>query len=104
MAKELPVVCSLDVTGLEQRLASIAEIGTAALISRYADGPRQVLRFRSSRETREGLERVVAAEAECCAFLDLSLREEGDELLLSVSAPEAGQTTADAFAAAFDSR
>jgi hypothetical protein len=37
------------------------------------------------------LEEVVAAEARCCPFLDLSIRSEDSELVLTISGtPEAG--------------
>jgi hypothetical protein len=101
MPKELPVVCSLDAGDLEQRLAAIGEIGAESLIDRRQDGERHLLRFRSDPRTRERLEDIVRAERECCAFLDLLLEDEGDYVVLSVAAPEAGQATADGFAMAF---
>jgi hypothetical protein len=101
MPKELPVVCSLDAGDLEQRLAAIGEIGVRSLVGRHQEGGRHTLRFRPDSETRERLEEIVDAEKRCCAFLDLSLREDCCHLILSVAAPEAGQTTADGFAMAF---
>jgi hypothetical protein len=101
MTKELPVVCSLGAGDLEQRLAAIAEIGAESLIDHQRESERHLLRFRSDPRTRERLEGIIAAEAECCAFLDLSLEQDGDDLVLAVAAPEAGQQTADGFAMAF---
>lgn len=101
MTKELPVVCSLGAGDLAQRLAAIAEIGAASLIDQRKEGERHLLRFRSDPLTRERLEGIIAAEAECCAFLDLSLEQDGEDLVLAVAAPESGQHTADAFAMAF---
>jgi ribosomal protein S18 acetylase RimI-like enzyme len=102
MAKDLPVVCSLGAGDLEQRLATIAEIGRRSLLDREVEAGRHLLRFRSDPQTRLQLEGVVAAEAECCAFLALSLKEDGEDLVLSIAAPEAGQATADGFAMAFE--
>lgn len=101
MAQELPVVCSLGAGDLEQRLAAIGEIGAESLLYRRRDGGRHLLRFRSDARTRERLEGIVRAERECCAFLDLELTEGCCDLTLRVAAPEAGQATADGFAAAF---
>jgi hypothetical protein len=101
--QDLPVVCSLGAGDLEQRLAAIAEIGAESLIDREVDGTRHRLRFRSDPRTRQSLEGIVAAEAECCAFLDLSLEDDGGSLVLSIAAPEDGQATADGFAEAFAS-
>lgn len=101
MTERTPIACSLGASDLRQRLDEIAEIGADSLIERDADGGRHLLRFRSDPETRRRLETIVAAEAECCSFLELSLEEQGGELVLSVSAPEDGQSVADELAAAF---
>lgn len=104
MAQDLPIVCSLGASDLEQRLAAIAELGAESLINHRQDGGRHLLRFRSDTRTRERLEAIIRAERECCAFLDLSLADEGDYVVLSVAALEAGQATADGFAMAFGAR
>lgn len=101
MPADKPVACSLGAGGLEQRLAAIAEVGADSLIDRSAEGGRHLLRFRSDTTTRRRLEDIVAAEAECCSFLDLSLVEEGNELVLSIAAPGDGQAIADELAGAF---
>jgi hypothetical protein len=104
MVEELPVVCSLGAGDLEARLAEIGAVGAASLLDRRREGERHLLRFRADRRTRERLEAIVGAEAECCAFLELSLVEGCCDLTLTVAAPEAGQSTADAFALAFAAR
>lgn len=102
MDKENPVACSLPASNLERRLADIAEIGADSLIDRHEDGGRHLLRFRRGATTCRRLEAIVAAEAECCSFLELSLSKEDDELVLSIEAPETAQAIADELAAAFD--
>lgn len=101
MANDTPMTCSLDAGNLEHRLNAIAEIGKKSLVSREADGDRHLLRFRADEDSRRQLEAIVVAEAECCAFLDLSLSEESGELILSVAAPENAQALADGLATAF---
>jgi hypothetical protein len=101
MTEALPIACSLGASDLERRLTAIAEIGAKSLLGRETDGKRHLLRFRSDAETRQRLEGIVAAEAECCSFLDLTLEEDGSELVLTVAAPEDGQAVADELAAAF---
>jgi hypothetical protein len=101
MTEGTPIACSLSASDLRQRLDEIAEVGANSLIERSADGEPHLLRFRSDPETRRRLEAIVTAEAKCCSFLDLSLAEEGGELVLSVSAPEDGEPIADELAAAF---
>lgn len=102
MTKALPIACSLDAGDLKGRLATIAEIGAASLLGREVDRGRHLMRFRSNAETRRRLEEIVAAEAECCSFLDLTLEERSGDLVLSVAAPKDGQAVADELAAAFD--
>lgn len=104
MTDEDPVACSLDAGALEQRLAAIAEIGADSLISRHAEDGRHMLRFRADTATRNRLEEIVAAEAECCSFLDLSLDQEADGLVLSIATPRDAQALADGLAGAFASR
>ena len=103
MAEETPIACSLEADDLQRRLAAIAELGAESLIAREADGGRHLLRFRAEPETRRRLEAIVAAEAECCSFLELSLQERGEELVLSIAAPRGGRPIADELAAAFAS-
>jgi hypothetical protein len=102
MNEELPIACSLGAGDLKQRLAAIAAIGSASLRDRETDGGRHLLRFGADEATRRRLEEIVAAEAECCSFLDLILEERGSELVLSIAAPQDGQAVADELAAAFD--
>lgn len=101
MTDALPIACSLSAGDLKQRLAAIAEIGEESLVDHETDDGRHLLRFRSDAETRKRLEEIVAAEAECCSFLDLALGERGGELILSLAAPQEGQAVADELAAAF---
>jgi len=101
MTEGTPIACSLDASELQERLREIAEVGATSLIERSTEGDRHLLRFRSDAETHRRLEAIVAAEAKCCSFLDLSLEERGGELILTVGAPENGQPIADELAAAF---
>ncbi len=101
MTNDNPVACSLGADELQQRLAAIAEIGASSLISREIQGNRQVLRFRASQSARRRLEGIVAAEAECCSFLDLALSVDRAELVLSIAAPKDAQAVADELAKAF---
>lgn len=101
MTEGTPIACSLGASDLRARLNQIAAVGADSLIKRGADGDRHLLRFRSTEETRRRLEAIVAAEAKCCSFLDLSLAEQGGELVLSIGASEDGRPVADELAAAF---
>lgn len=101
MTEGAPITCSLGASDLRHRLNEIAEVGAKSLIERDIDGDRRLLHFRSDEETRRRLEAIVAAEAKCCSFLNLSLEDRGDVLVLSVSAPKEGRQVADELAATF---
>ena len=101
MTEAAPIACSLSATELQHRLNEIAAVGAESLIERSADGDRHLLRLRSTEETHRRLEAIVAAEAKCCSFLNLSLEARDDGLVLSISAPKDGQPVADELAGAF---
>lgn len=81
---DLPIACLLDAAGLQVRQRELAALGRRSLISsERAPSGGAVLRFRDDDWTRAELERVVAAESECCPFLDLGLVE-GETLELRI--------------------
>ena len=87
MPRELPIACSLDAAALRAREAELAELGRSLISVGEPDGSRIVLRFTVDDRTRERLDRFVAAEAECCPFLQLTVRDEG-ALELTVDGPQ----------------
>ncbi len=101
MTDSQPVACSLGADDLQQRLAEIAAVGGDSLIGRRLADGRHVLRFRADAATRARLDEIVAAEADCCSFLDLALVDSDGELVLAISAPDDAQPVADDLALAF---
>lgn len=87
MPSDLPIACSLSASEMSGRMAEIASLGRAAIVSADADGTHAVLRFRADHDIRRRLATVVAAEAECCAFLDLHLHDEPDATVLTIDGP-----------------
>jgi hypothetical protein len=89
--KELPIACSLQPGELAARQSELAWAGSRGLLS--VDRPDErhaVLRFENDPETGVALERIVAAEGECCPFLSLKVSE-GDAIQLEIDGPaEAG--------------
>jgi hypothetical protein len=101
LTEAIPIACSLGAGDLEQRLAAIAKIGADSLVGHETEGSRHLLRFRADAATRRRLEEIVAAEARCCSFLDLTLEDRDGEPVLSVEAPQDAQAVADELAATF---
>jgi len=85
VGSDRPIACSLSAADLSARLAEMKRLGRDALLSADGEG---TLRFRSDTETRARLEAIVAAEAECCPFLDMHLREKAGALVLEIRAAQ----------------
>lgn len=85
------IACSLNPTDLAQRRE---EMRAVPLL-----GARAELRF--GRESRTELERIVAAEARCCSFLAMELRDDGEELVLTVDAPKGAEAVLGGMVEAF---
>ncbi len=101
MPEERSIACSLGAADLTARLDLIAAIGAESLISHDTEGDTQLLRFRRDDGVRRSLENVIAAEARCCPFLDMEIREGAGELVLVIAAPDEGAPVAAELAAAF---
>ena len=85
--RELPIACSLDAAALPAREAELARLGGSLISVTSGEGPPVVLRFKPDRGTRAELDRIVAAEAECCPFLRMTVRE-GEALELTIDGPD----------------
>lgn len=104
MSSELPIACSLRADEMPARLAEMAAIGRSALLDVEHDATSATLRFRPSDRIRARLAGIVAAETECCGFLDLEVRQEADALVLVMSAPPDAKAVLDDLVAAFGRR
>lgn len=85
MPTEIPIACSLSEAERPERAALLERLG-AELLSVEARGSAAALVFSSARA--DDLESFVASESSCCPFFDLDITEAGDEITLSVGAPE----------------
>lgn len=101
MTRPLAIACTLSAADLEARAAELRAVGGDGLLDVSEGEGRAVLRFRPDPALRERLEAVVAAEAECCAFLDLRLDHQADATVLAISAPGGGGELVHGLAAAF---
>lgn len=87
MPAELPIACSLTATELPARLAEITTLGRDALIDVLHEPGHAELRFAAGDGARAGIEAIVRAEAQCCAFLNMDVRDEPGLVVLSITAP-----------------
>src|SRR4051812_49627316 len=101
MSTELPIACSLSATHLPVRRAQMAELGRDALVGAAIAGARAELRFKGASSVRARVERFVAAEGECCAFLTMRVEETPGEMRLTIDAPEGAEPVLEELVAAF---
>ena len=101
MTPETPIACSLNATQLRTRLDEMSALGQDALLRTDPDG---TMHFRSDKATRERLEAVIEAEAQCCSFLHFELGEDRDTVTLTVVAPEGAEPVAHDLTAAFEAK
>jgi hypothetical protein len=96
-----PIACTLDPRRMPQRGDEIRRLGRDGLLATEPGERSVTLRFRSEPAIREQLDRIVAAESACCAFLDFALEEEPGATVLTIEAPEGGEWAAHGLAYLF---
>jgi hypothetical protein len=102
MSTDLPIACSLNATDLPVRRAQIAALGRDALVAARIEGRRAELRFDDRPGVRDRVERFVAAEGECCAFLTMGVEDAPDEIRLTIEAPLGAELVLAELVAAFE--
>ena len=98
MPRPLPIACTLSPADAAQRAGEWRRLAAAALVERERSPGRALLRFRDVDEVEPALRRLVEAERECCAFLDLRLGRDSDTLTLEISGPPQADPILDSFA------
>jgi hypothetical protein len=91
MPDELPIACSLGAAALPVRQAQMAGLGRDALVEAHVDRTHAELRFAAGLGVRERVQRLVAAERECCSFLTMLVDAAPDEVRLTIDAPEGAE-------------
>jgi hypothetical protein len=93
--REIPsaqtLACTLDPAQMQQRGDDLRALGRAGLAAVERGERRVTLRFRPDPAIRERVERIVAAESRCCAFLDFTLADEEDATVVTIAAPDGGE-------------
>jgi hypothetical protein len=83
-----PLSCSLNGDELFDRIEAWRELVQRAT-SRGVEGDRVVAVYPNDAQLLGRLRELIAAEAECCAFLRFSLEETPDAILTELRLPEA---------------
>jgi hypothetical protein len=89
-----PIACTLIEGDFRDRLAWIAEVTRDAL--RGYERADLTLKLRYARAAVQRVQEMVRKERACCAFLTFEMREQADEMWLTIKAPEEARPTADA--------
>ena len=97
MPTEVPIACTLGGSDRRARAVAIRELGDRALVGLEANDRRARLRFHGERERVEAL---VAAESQCCAFLQFAIARDGEETEVEIRTPEGGESLLRALVAA----
>jgi hypothetical protein len=94
---ERPIACTLTPEGMTARLALIDALAADGLLDRTATGTGLRVRLRDAPEIEQRTRELVAAESQCCAFLDFALAREGGDLVLDIHGPADARPVIDLF-------
>ena len=84
--ESVAIACTLDPQAIGARLADISRLTKEHLLSHRLGG--RTLRLTYDRAAVKEVERIVALERECCAFLDLRVDLAADGVELTITAPD----------------
>jgi hypothetical protein len=90
---ETPIACTLNIGDYKERLAKIAALTRDALRSFERD--ELTLRLTYDAAAADRVREMVSRERACCAFLTLALHEEGEKIVVTISAPEEARVAAE---------
>lgn len=90
---DLPIVCMLTGAGFRERARWLQELVRDGLLRHERDDLTLALHYRA--EVRDRVLRMVARESECCAFLQFETCDRGDEVDVTVGAPESARPVVD---------
>jgi hypothetical protein len=92
-AGETPIACTLTAGDYKERLGQIAALARDSLRSHERNGLVLILRYDVA--AADQVRDMVRRERDCCAFLTLTGCEDGDEIVVTVSAPEEAEAAAE---------
>lgn len=83
-----PIACTLGPDGMTARLARIDALAADGLLERTPTESGVRVRLLDRPDIEQRTHELVAAESQCCAFLDFDVRRENGDLVLDISGPE----------------
>ena len=89
-----PIACTLQPRSYQERLAWLARLARDGLLGMSRDDLRLELRYAPG--VADQVREMVAKEQACCAFLNFELSESGEDVRLTITAPERARDVADA--------
>lgn len=92
------IACTLDSSDFKGRVASIRDLASQHLLSSRREPLRLHLTYAAAALAE--VQHLVAQEAECCAFLDFHIQA-GEQVELTITAPESAASAADELFAHF---
>ncbi len=90
---ELPIACTLEAGTYRERIASIEALTRDGLRGVKRNDLRLELTF--SPDVVSRVREMVGKERECCRFLQFELTETGEDVRLTITAPERARDVAD---------
>lgn len=94
-----PNACTLDSTKLVQRIADWREVSSRA-IARTVEDERIIATYPPDPHLLQQLRNLIAAEAECCAFLNFTIHEQETQTVVELVFPPEAQSLVDQVIAA----
>jgi hypothetical protein len=85
---EPPIACTLTPDGMTARRELIDALAADGLLDRTATERGVRFRLRDTPDIEQRTRRLIAAESECCAFLDFELGHDDGSLVLEIGGPE----------------
>ena len=93
----IPIACTLTPGEAVDRLGEWRALADDALATSRRAPRRLELRFRNEGDVRARAEALATAEAECCAFLQLTVDASDTEVVVVIAAPDGAEAVLDAF-------
>ena len=96
---DMPIACTLSPDRLPERLAFIEALAADGLLERTPTPGGVRIHLRDAPDIERRARELIAAEADCCAFLTFTLRRDQGALVLDVAGPPEARPVIDLFLA-----